>query len=70
MHKYDVLEIILLFLIGIGFSIILTFPVMWLWNYLMPMIFGLPKLTFWQTFGLQVLVECFVPARVSSSSNN
>lgn len=70
MDKYDVLEWILLFFIGIGFSIILTFPVMWLWNYLMPMIFGLPKLTFWQTFGLQVLVGCFVPSRNSGSSKS
>lgn len=66
MDKYDVLEYILLFLIGIAFNIILTFPVMWLWNYLMPMIFDLPKLTFWQTFGLQILVSCFIPFRNNS----
>ena len=70
MDKYGILEWILLFFIGIGFSIILTFPVMWLWNYLMPMIFGLPKLTFWQTFGLQILVGCFIPYHGSSSSKN
>ena len=70
MDKYDVLEYILLFLIGIAFNIILTFPVMWLWNYLMPMIFDLPKLTFWQTFGLQVLVGCFVPSHSSGSSKS
>ncbi len=63
-------EFILYFLIGLACSILLTFPVMWLWNYLMPMIFGLPKLTFWQTFGLQVLVGCFVPSHSSSSSKN
>ena len=68
MDKYDVLEFIILFFIGIAISLILTFPTMWLWNYLMPIIFGLPKLTFWQTFGLQVLVGCFVPSRSSGSS--
>lgn len=70
MYKYDFLEVILLFLLGLAISIVLTFPVMWLWNYLMPMIFNLPKLTFWQTFGLQVLVGCFVPSRTSSSSKH
>lgn len=70
MDKYDFLEIILLFLLGLAISIVLTFPVMWLWNYLMPMIFNLPKLTFWQTFGLQILVGCFVPNRTSSSSKH
>lgn len=62
--------IILLFGIGIVLALVLTFPAMWLWNYLMPMIFGLPKLTFWQTFGLQVLVACFVPSHSSNSSKS
>jgi len=26
-----------------------------LWNWLMPIIFGLPKVTFWQALGLQLL---------------
>jgi hypothetical protein len=33
----------------------LGFPVMWLWNWLMPAIFGLPVVTFWQAVGLLVL---------------
>lgn len=28
---------------------------MWLWNWLMPTIFGLPVITFWQAWGLVVL---------------
>ncbi|MBN1464641.1 hypothetical protein JXA02_02690 [candidate division KSB1 bacterium] len=28
---------------------------MWLWNWLMPVIFGLPTITFWQAWGLVVL---------------
>ena len=39
------------------FSILLTYPVMWLWNWLMPAIFGLKTLTFWQTFGLTMLAN-------------
>ena len=34
--------------------------VMWLWNWLMPMIFGLPTLTFWQAVGLLVLCRLLV----------
>lgn len=34
--------------------------VMWLWNWLMPMIFGLPVLTFWQAVGLLVLCRLLV----------
>lgn len=34
--------------------------VMWLWNWLMPVIFGLPMLTFWQAVGLVVLCRLLV----------
>lgn len=34
---------------------ILAFPTLWLWNWLMPVIFGLPTITFWQALGLNVL---------------
>jgi hypothetical protein len=36
---------------------VFTLPVMWLWNWLMPYIFGLPQLGFFQTFGLLLLVS-------------
>ena len=32
-------------------------PVMWLWNWLMPVIFGLNKITFVQAIGLNILVS-------------
>ena len=35
--------------------LILTIGTMLLWNWLMPMIFGLIKLNFWQSLGLMVL---------------
>lgn len=31
------------------------FFVMWLWNWLMPDIFGLPAITYWQAWGLLLL---------------
>jgi hypothetical protein len=33
------------------------FVVVWLWNWLMPDIFGLTKITFWQAWGLVVLTH-------------
>ena len=35
--------------------LILTIGTMLLWNWLMPIIFGLIKLNFWQSLGLMVL---------------
>ena len=36
-------------------AILLGFPLMWLWNWLMPSIFSLPEITFWQALGLNAL---------------
>ena len=35
--------------------IALGFPLMIVWNWLMPSIFGLPEITFWQAIGLNLL---------------
>ena len=35
--------------------VLLGYPVMLLWNWLMPEIFGLSEITFWQAIGLNVL---------------
>ena len=40
---------------GIGFLAFFGFIVMLLWNWLMPDIFGLKKITYWQAWGLLVL---------------
>ena len=37
------------------FALILAFPVMWLWNWIMPAVFGLIKITFWQALGINLL---------------
>lgn len=36
-------------------SLLLAWPFMLLWNWLMPLIFGLVKITFWQSVGLLIL---------------
>lgn len=36
-------------------ALMLAWPVQLLWNWLMPSIFNLPELDFWQAFGLQLL---------------
>ena len=40
---------------------------MWLWNWLMPDLFGLQTIGYWQALGLMVLSSCFF-YRGSSSS--
>lgn len=40
-----------------GLAVLFGFVVMWLWNWLMPAIFGLPSLTFWQAAGIIILFK-------------
>jgi hypothetical protein len=42
-------------LIGAGLLFLFGLVVMWLWNWLMPDIFGLPELGYWQAWGLLIL---------------
>jgi len=35
--------------------VLLGYPLMLLWNWLMPIIFNLPEITFWQAIGLNFL---------------
>ncbi len=42
-------------LIAVFMGILVGFPIMWLWNWLMPVVFGLPKITFLQAWGMFVL---------------
>ena len=39
--------------------LILTYPVMWIWNAVMPDVFGLPHISFWQALGLGILANIF-----------
>lgn len=49
-------EIVVLTLVAIlTGALLFGFPVMWLWNWLMPGIFGLPEISFWQAWGLLTL---------------
>lgn len=42
---------------GIGLATLFGYVIMWLWNWLMPEIFGLTTLTFWQAIGVFVLCK-------------
>jgi hypothetical protein len=41
--------------VAVLLSLLLGYGVMWLWNWLMPAIFKLPRINYWQAVGLLVL---------------
>lgn len=50
---------ILFGILGAGFLALVGFVTMSLWNALMPEIFGLKEITYWQTWGLLILSAIF-----------
>lgn len=42
-------------LIVVGLAIVFSFPTKWLWNWLMPTLFSLPRITVWEALGLNLL---------------
>lgn len=61
--------ILLAAIAGIGLGLLTAIPVWLLWNALMPELFGLKALTFWQALGLSVLCSCLFKSTSSSSSS-
>ena len=52
-----------------GLAILLGFVIMWLWNGLMPHIFGLPTVTYWQAVGLFILSKILLGGLGGGSSS-
>lgn len=51
-------------------GLLLTLPTMWLWNWLMPTLFGLKTITFWQALGVSMLSSILFKSPNSSSSSS
>src|SRR3989338_5870538 len=61
--------LILLGIIAIvGLAILFGFVIMWLWNWLMPELFGLPVVTYWQAVGLFILFKILIGGCVGHRS--
>ena len=50
-------------------AFLMGFPTMWLWNWLMPAIFGLVKISIWKAIGLNMLFGILVRASPKISSD-
>lgn len=48
----------LIVVVGVG-VVLMSLVTMWLWNWLMPTIFGLTKIGFFQALGLNILSTIF-----------
>jgi len=51
------------------FAAVLALPLMLLWNWLVPVIFSLPIIGFWQAFGLMFLSRLVLPSSTAIKSS-
>lgn len=58
-----------LFLGALIVGVVAALPAMLLWNWLVPTIFGLTQITFWQAFGLIFLCSILFKSGNIQSSN-
>ena len=56
--------------LGIIYAFVISIIGVWLWNYAMVSMFGVPQITFWQMFALMVLVRLFIPPRINYNKEN
>ena len=50
--------------------VILGYPVMLLWNWLIPELFGLSEITFWQAIGLNILCTILFRPTINIKKQN
>jgi len=50
--------------LAIALGIVAALPIWWLWNAIVPNLFGLPEVTLVQTIGLTVLVKLIIGSQV------
>lgn len=50
-------KVLLGIIAAFGFALLLGYGIMWLWNWLMPDIFGLMQINYWQAVGLFILAK-------------
>lgn len=52
---YDIFSGVIWKIVGILIvALVMGLPIMWLWNWLMPDIFGLIEIGFWQALGINI----------------
>ncbi len=61
---------ILFGILGVGLAFLFGWVVMLLWNWLMPDIFGLKRVSYWQAWGLLILSAILFKGMGSSGGSN
>ena len=61
--------VVVLLLLLAGLVVLLTYLMMLAWNFLMPELFGLPTISFWQMFVLSFLTNTLTGGIIKTNSS-
>lgn len=53
----------------VAVAVIIGFPIKWLWNWIMPKLFGLPEISFWMAIGIALLASILFGGVVKVKTN-
>ena len=56
---------LLTLLLNALWSLLLALPALYIWNWLMPVIFDLPEISYWQAFGIIILAWLILGNKVT-----
>lgn len=60
--------ILTVLLVAFLLGMLMAWPVMWIWNYMMPELFGVPVITYWQAFWGSFMVKLIFPSHTNYNS--
>ena len=60
------ITIILAICLVIVGNLLLAGIALWMWGLVIVPVFGAPALTFWQMYGIMVLIDCLMPTRIDT----
>ncbi len=61
--------IVLIFVIAFLVGMVMAWPLMWIWNWMMPDLFDLPTITYWQAFWGSFMAKLIFPNSAVTSSS-
>lgn len=62
------LAVILVFAVALVINLIFAGIAVWMWGLVIVPVFGAPVLTYWQMYGIMVLLSCILPSRINTSN--
>jgi hypothetical protein len=58
------------FICAIVIGLLLVWPLVWMWNFVMPDVFGLSEITYWQMFWLYFLIQILFKMNITINNKN